>query len=76
MLLCCGCGGGGELDELAIGFGLDQAVDVAVASVVPDVLRGDVHGEGMGGLFVVVEGVGTFVAAAAVVATYEAGPSD
>jgi len=52
-----GEGGGGQVDELAVGFVLDQAVHVAVTSVVPHVLRYDVHGVGVRGGFVVSEGV-------------------
>lgn len=40
-------------------------MDVCVAVVVPDSLGGKVHGEGVRGLFPVVEGVGTVVSAAA-----------
>lgn len=56
---------GWELEEFAARFALDDAVYVCVAFVVPDTLGGEIHGEGVGGFFPVVEGVGAVVSAAA-----------
>ncbi len=67
-------GGGGQLDEFAVRFGLDDAVDVDVGAVVPYSLGGHVHGEGVLGLRVVGEGVGGVVAATAYVSTDETDP--
>jgi len=66
--------GGGQIDKFAVGFVLDEAVDVAVACVVPYMLGDDVHGVGVAGSFVVCKGVSAIVAAATNVATDEADP--
>lgn len=44
---------GRQLDEFAVFLVLNDAVDVAVGGVVPDSLRGHVHGEAVLGLLVV-----------------------
>ena len=67
-------GGGREFDEFAVGFVLDDAVDVAVSFVVPDSLGGHVHCERVAALGEMAVGVGFVVAAAADVSTNEADP--
>ena len=69
-----GGGGGAQIDELAVVRVLHEAVHVGVAGVVPYPLRAEIHGEGVGGVRIVREGVGGVVAAAADVAADEADP--
>lgn len=65
---------GREFDELAVCFVLHDAVNVPIASVVPDPLRREVHGKAMGGLLVVRKGMGGIVSATAHVATDQTYP--
>jgi len=65
-----GCGG--KFHQFAIGFVLQQFVDVVVAVVIPDVLVAEVHGEGVAGGGVMLTRMGRVVATAADVAADEA----
>ena len=69
-----GGGGGSEFDEFAVGFVLDDAVDVAVSFVVPDSLGGHVHCKGVATLGEMAVGVGFVVTAAANVSADKADP--
>ena len=69
------CGKGSwQIDEFAVGFVLDEPVDVPVACVVPDGLRGNVHGVAVACGLVVCKGVGLVVASAACVTADQADP--
>lgn len=64
----------GQLDQFAIAFILRNAVDVAIACVVPHSLGAEVHGKTMRGLLVVGKGVGGIISAATHIAAYQADP--
>ena len=69
-----GGGGGCEFDKFAVGFVLDDAVDVAVSFIVPDSLGGHVHCEGVAALGEMAVRVGFVVTTTADVSAYKADP--
>jgi len=64
----------GKLDDFAIAFSADEAVNPHIACIVPNVLCLDLEGEVVCGFFPVVFGVAAFVAAAAYTAADETDP--
>lgn len=65
---------GRQVNRVAIGLVLNEAVHVAISGVVPDMLGGDVHGVAMRSVFVVGISVGVVVASTGGVAADEADP--
>ena len=57
--------GGGHIQKFAVGFVLDDAVDISVGGIIPHALGFKFHGETVTAAFIVGEGVGGIVAAAA-----------
>jgi len=66
---------GRELDEFPVCFGLDEPVDIAISSVVPDPLRFKFEGVQVVCLEVVVESVGSSVPSTTDVSANQTNPT-